>query len=800
MTTQTLTQSLKEQLQSILAQLDSIEDETIRASQAYKLLPGALALTIQILLETPLDFDTRIIRIKLNNEEAIGDTQAMLADALFIAENHHENAQKMAGLDWVVWIYDTKMGMPNQAIAYIKQQIANVPTLFLGKRYLQDTFEGSALDKLANLLFANGQQDEAIATWQQSFEKYPYIYKRNFTFGKLLLDANQFAAAEQVLRLHFVFSDHYQDNTRTQYGYTLKTLYESHQLLQKMGSTSALGEHPKLIALYFDILRNEDKAFGYEKKLDFYNRHRDELEALTQQYPQCSRLWAIVGNMYYLDVVNYKKAYDAYLHMLAGDEPNCNYLTDRMKGCCDALGLKLTDMPFKFTGSADILYNLMTECYEFWQENNEIEYVQLAEKFGKSCYTQFSQYFQHGIGDSLNNLPDQYARATHNCALCIRCASGIDPTQEACAIASKIHWEGYQFDPFIENIRDARWDASHANLHLDCIQYAEIYEKDYADELNHLERQFNYWYQIKSYQALNDTQSLTATYQQSKQLFIDFDDEAIESTQRFMYNCSRTFKHMILTAKQYQQALPELDWFLAKPLFKQADAEEFAYINYFAANAYSHWGDKPRAISCLNEAKNILNAANNALYEAEINTLLFNLTGETPVKNLSDYNHAVKTLFELPLTLKKAFLLDTSNSSENIQRLLDLINTFCSAEIRHSKYWITDNLCVEFFYKDATSKDYQNTYSIRYWLTKEDCSYEFNVEERMKTSGGFFSKKTEQTTHEFFGMAYAWQGEKLQKDWILVSKNPNNEAALQQQGNQLWNELNNRFLDYQAII
>ena len=114
---------MKEQLHKILNQLESKE------SNKQTLGFEALAIIKDILAENPFDIETLTIRMRLN-ADIFENSSEIIKDATFIIENDPFKKDKMIGYDWLFWVYDEVLAMPEKAIKTVEEQLVDLHSLF----------------------------------------------------------------------------------------------------------------------------------------------------------------------------------------------------------------------------------------------------------------------------------------------------------------------------------------------------------------------------------------------------------------------------------------------------------------------------------------------------------------------------------------------------------------------------------------------------------------------------------------------------------------------------------------------
>jgi len=213
---------MHKELNRILNKLENKEDN----QQALGF--EALALIDTLLGENPYDVDARVARMRLNTDWVFSNSQEIIQDASFIIENDAFKADKLLGYNWLTWVYDEVLSLPEKAIETIEEQLVETHSLYT-ERYIKDSLEGDLLDKMATINYNNDQAEKALMLWDKSFDKQPYNNSRNAFVGMLFLERKNLDKAFKFLQTHYNWSYGYEDGNRLKYGIKLQKLFKNNE-------------------------------------------------------------------------------------------------------------------------------------------------------------------------------------------------------------------------------------------------------------------------------------------------------------------------------------------------------------------------------------------------------------------------------------------------------------------------------------------------------------------------------------------------------------------------------------------
>ena len=561
----------------------------------------ALNIIADLLETNPFDLDALIDRLRLNAD--VFDNMAdIVTDAQYIIDTDEFGTRKMLGYDWLFWVYQHKMGMPEKAFKIIEDQLIETQLIF-SKTHEKNEQEGVLLNKLAFLKFGQGNVEDALSLWIKSYDKNPYLDERNAIVAIELLKLKQFKEATKFINEHIHASFNYNDGYRLKYGLILKSLFDANEL----------DNEPQLQALLFFIIRNETAAFGLENKLDFYNTFLPTLEKLAAKHPKNATFWTAIGNTYLLDVKNYEKALFAYTKMLEGDNPYLFADMERIYKCAKKTNSDFLELPFTFEGSSFNMYNIATDISDFGNKTNKKKkkkkYIKLAVKFGAICYQQYKDFLINGDGDPHNNQSHMFAMSCNNYANYL--GNYADTFQEKEDLvktyikAANIHLEGYVMSPFKENLSNASSDFFFGEDYEQCIKYALESITTYGAHFNMHEYQNHYWLITRSYMALDEIENAEKYYLIAKELFLKIGKGSKSATTKFIFT-AKLFYEYAVDSKAYEKYIPELSWYISEKVALELEPKEHGLVLYLLGVCYRETNKKEAAISVLKQCINQL--------------------------------------------------------------------------------------------------------------------------------------------------------------------------------------------------
>ena len=158
------------------------------------------------------------------------------------------------------------------------------------------------------------------------------------------------------------------------------------------------------------------------------------------------------------------------------------------------------------------------------------------------------------------------------------------------------------------------------------------------------------------------------------------------------------------------------------------------------------------------------------------------------LNGVPDYEEELKNLFEGNWTvIEKKSLLD--NEDEKIAFLDKLIDTFSDSSMDTIAYWIDDNRCFDIFRNKIEDENYRYNY-VRFYFADTERAYNYFSCLTDEWKGGLFSKKQKITQKSFSATCKDFKtGETTELNGIAANE-------VQQRGEELWDELHNRFLKY----
>jgi len=580
------TEQYKNQLDIILNKLDHQD------SNKQKLGFEALEIIKEVLKVNPFDVDMLTLRIRLN-ANILENTSQIIEDAVFISENKEFEKDRVIGFDWLFWIYDEVLVMPEKAIETLEEQLIEIHSIF-NKTHIKDKLSGELLHKLASIKYGNGKQEEALEIWRKSFDTYPILFERNKIISAIFLQKKDFVYAEKILENNlngFIAGAHYD------------TIFTDANTLKELISNNEITDKPNLIGIYYNLVRNLTDEFGISGKLDFYEQYLPELEKWGEKFPKCSIIWTAIGNCYFLDLKNYDKALEAYKKMLAGDNPYKVSIIKRVYKVAKKTNENFWEFEFPIEGNGAEMYELLTLFNEFFnkakKKKQKKKYLKLALQFGKNGYNQYHNYLINGNGEKHNNQPHRFAMLCNNYAIVLGdYADSISDEKEiekTYNLAGDIHIEGYQMSPFIENIGNASSDYLSAKNYKKSIESTETVFKHFKDELNVEDTQMYFLRMVKCYVGLDDIINAEKYYYKAKELYIKVGQGAKEATYSFIFSSQIFYDYTVTEKKDYKTYISEIEWFLEQEKIQKQEPKEIGLVAYFLGVCYMNNSNKEKA-------------------------------------------------------------------------------------------------------------------------------------------------------------------------------------------------------------
>ena len=746
------------------------EKKTIEINSKNKEIgTKALVLIDQILEENSNSIFALTERLKINNW-VFENTSAIIADAEYIIQNESFESEKMIGYNWLFWIYSEKLAIKDKAKEILEDQILACYSIFK-KRYELDENLGYLLDKLAHFENEQGNEDKALSLWIQSFEKYPYIHNRNGQAGLLCLKNGLFNEASMLLNTYNKWSE----NSGNDY---IDAISEQLNLLYNQNKIDAFED---LIGLKFNLEvdgnKNDEKISYYKT---FIAENEKTITELLKKFPK-NYLLNITLAIAYNKVNNSAKTHEYRKAAAACGSlfyyPNVEYLYHH----CLKLKQDFFEIEFSENYEANELYNLMTATYDLYLETKDKRFAKLAEKFGAKCYKLYSDYFYRGEGNGYRNQPHLFAMACNNYGLCIFGASKDDDNEvklEACAIAAKIHWEGYQMSPFSENIGNAVISAYRAKLYDVCLKYIQTNIEDYGESLSNLDKQDLYWYRMYCQLKLELLQEAQSTYYAARNLYIEHTSGDIEATEKFILSAENYFYYEISTDCN------ELKWFFNETVFEKLNPISYAFVTFILAELLVLQNQTEEAKFYLEQGITLFSihkedAENFNLKKFKKAKLLYaQITG-----NRESLKIEPSFLFEIDYVEKKEYLLHSSQNYQNCLRIKDFVTTL-NAAYEPFDFRINNDIYIRLS-KSEDDADHSNLYDfyISNMFTKED----------------FYFAASEMFSDDLLGYveyhltAYTDKDNDETKKFKLIHDSSTNFNEQQLEGLKWWNEICNRF-------
>ncbi len=575
---------MNKELKNILGKLDNQD------ANQQELGFEALAIIKEILKQNPFDIDMLTLRMRLNTD-IFENTSQIIEDATFIIENDQFKQDKMVGYDWLFWVYNDSLSMPDKAAEVIEEQLVEIQTLYK-KRYIKDEKESELLDKLALLKHNNKQIDVALDLWYKAYKKYPFFYNNGFV-GLKHLEKENYKIAEEILLTHYTWSFDSEDGYRLQYGIKLKEMYDAKKL----------DKYPQLLGLLFNIIRNEKNHFKITDKLDFYEKYYPEVEKWLEIYPNNALLVTAIANTHYFDTKNYVKAYEAFKLLFNCENHTAYTDLDRVKKAAKKSNNDFLSLPFKFSGPSVHMYNTLSTfsiLYNKTKKNKKKKKIaQIAIQYGEVGYQQYKDYLLFGKGDTLNNQPHLFAMLCNNYANALgNYAETLKYDKEKELLydkAGSIHIEGFQMSPFMENIENASYDYFEGKNYQKSIESTQTVFKQYGKELSINERQKYFLRLVKCYVGLKDLENAEANYFKAKELYNKIGQGAKDAAHYVIFSGKLFYEYAVTEEKVYDKYIPEMEWFLEQEVIQEQEPKEVGLVAYYLGLCYNATDQKDKA-------------------------------------------------------------------------------------------------------------------------------------------------------------------------------------------------------------
>lgn len=606
----------------------------------------------EIIAIHPFDERARDIKFAVNSDELFFNTNELIENAEFIIEHDEFSfTNKTNAYTNLAIIYSETLALPKKAINVLESlllfiQSSNIP------HYEKASLKSEALNKIAYIYAECDEYEKAIKNWQESYNLDSLIYERNMSASLYLLENKKFTEATPFLRSYLQWTYDYNDTSQQAVSQILKELY----------NTGEINEHPQIINVMHDLIRNNTSFHKIEGTLDYVNQYLPKLLEEAERFKNYSSLWMTVGNTYFFDLNDFDNAYNAYLKCLQGNEPNYSYAVyPRIKYCCEKIGKDFFALPFYTEGSPISQYNVLTLLSNFHEEpysygydfesddendnSNEeydIRYLQLAAKYGEACFTQFKTYFDTGKSVKDCNAPHMFAMCCNNYGIVLEELESLKETEEYDKVEmkriSKIHAEGYHYSPFHENLKH-QYEALYKSGEIDkCIPIILKYQENYSDVMGHYYLQKSYKDLIACYYYNEDFKNIEQTYCKAKKSYLDFieekefeledeniqqlledfndldEDDTEDILDLFSENALTYYSHKANLEDDHMKIFQEVKWIL-----KQGILENYPFRNgeahYYAGLGYASEKETKRALIHFEKSRKLLKESDEEMHQ-----------------------------------------------------------------------------------------------------------------------------------------------------------------------------------------
>lgn len=604
-------------LKRIIEQIEKIQVTNHDLDKIDELGLKALELIETILDETPLDIQTRMMRIRLNDNWIFSNQNQVIVDANFILQFERDNQARMFAYDRLVSIYKNRADAPEELIAILEDQLLDIQNAY-PHRYQKNKAESESLYLLGEAYEAMGQAELALSIYQKSYNKYPYLQGRNAVVGIKMLDAQDYEGAEKMLWNHYLWQfDAEDEEDILKYAAALLQHYKNNNLTS----------HPNLIALLLHIARIKQKEFVMDAEDANYFEYC-LAHALTE-YPNNSRILVVKANHLLMDLDQADLALEYYKQALLGDNPNFQDYIQHIKTCCIYTQTDFFDLPFNFAykpQNINVHFTIAEELYSMWQATNDIEYIELGIKYIQSSYKHFKKYIFHEKGSTYCNQTHIFELSCKIFGQLLVVKSDDQDAQTAkftLRNASILFWEGYQVNQYFENLNLAIHTAFDAKEYMLCIEYAQQFTADMGYICSDVELQRNHWFIGYSHCMLKDVKSARKNFEQAKSAYIKNKNASDDSLKILAETGFIYFTLSMETGCNPPFAVLEMDWMDQNVLIAQSMPHVYGGIQHYIGVCYEKMDNMKQAMQYYNNAKVYLEESDLPLYKQ-----LFSLTQE----------------------------------------------------------------------------------------------------------------------------------------------------------------------------
>jgi len=279
--------------------------------------------------------------------------------------------------------------------------------------------------------------------------------------------------------------------------------------------------------LYYNVVRNEEEYFKLENTLTFFEKHLPKVLEWHQKFPKSTFLLNAIVNTYHFDSKNYDKSYEYFVKLFNSNQGIRYTNLDRAHKAAKKSGNDFFEYNFRFDRAVVKLYNALTASSRFYDKTKK---KKKKKKYAKNPVSNNNHIprFYFAVNNSFdrdthNNEPHIFAMTCNNYANALGeyAEVHLKGKEKAAyyAQAGKIHMEGYEISPFIENLSNAVYDYFEGKIYSETIACALQNIKDYGSEFSVYDYQRMYWFIIRSYIKLDDVVNAEKYYHISKKLF-----------------------------------------------------------------------------------------------------------------------------------------------------------------------------------------------------------------------------------------------------------------------------------------
>jgi len=393
-------------------------------------------------------------------------------------------------------------------------------------------------------------------------------------------------------------------------------MYETAITLKNLIDNGEIIDRPNLIGFYYNMIRNEREAFGLDGQLDFSEQYLPELIKWGEKFPNCSLIWAAIGNCYHIDTKHYEKALIAYKNVLKGDHPYNFLIVDRVHKAAKKSKADFFTLDFPLQGTGDEMYELLTSFNQYADKTKKKKYkkkyLQQAIQFGAEGYRQYEDYLIKGSGERRNNQTHRFAMLCNNYANALGEDASLIYEEDSAeylkqySTAGETHLVGYKMSPFIENIRNASYKFFKAKDYKKSVECSEQVLRDFKQALSIEDTQFFYLRLVKSHVRLKNHSEAKRYYHQAKALYENVSLDEEEATHNFIFIAKIFYEYIFENKIDDESLIPDMQWFVEQAEFERQEAKEVGLVAYYLGQSHLNANQSDQAIIAFQHSVDLL--------------------------------------------------------------------------------------------------------------------------------------------------------------------------------------------------